>query len=421
VELRLLLQSLSRLLSHLYSAIFTWPWPHRDDDEEDDYSGSDDSGLEESFKVNADIRVLSIRDGSVLDTIEVESENNVSCIVFARVSYRHPDRLEDCLLLGIDLDSNAPEYRDDFRDYNADEAEDDYEGNILPINLSVKGGEERDTWRGQSGAIRAMAVVPDKYLVSVSVHFGSQVPEKLIVWNLQDAGFPLRSITFFDLREPSIRPVFSELKGGIAICGSKILLCGNYGDSLLPFHLNESKGRLSLDMKDVLRLGQRYYDGDCFHGHMVGSGKDAILINGAMPDAWIYDIDSLGDLEPESDEEYSDEDSDEGEAMRFLRDRSRAIGRISFPRRGGAKEKKKEKKRKHGFEGFGEFNGDISGCSDNTRSGGPEVLAINGRYVLAGFRNGAIVQGKRLPSSSGRHLSREYGTLASSSSPIPQV
>jgi hypothetical protein len=43
-------------------------------------------------------------------------------------------------------------------------------GNILPINLSVMGGEERDTWRGQRGAIRAMAVVPDKYLVGVSMH-----------------------------------------------------------------------------------------------------------------------------------------------------------------------------------------------------------------------------------------------------------
>lgn len=170
------------MLSRLYSAIFTWPWPHRDDplprDDEDDDSGLDDSGSDDSVKINADIRVLSIRDGCDLDTIEVESANDVSCIVFASVHYCHPDRLEDCVLVGIDLDTNAPEYRDDFRDYDTDDAEDEYEGNILPINLAVKGGEERDTWRGQSGAIRAMAVVPDKYLVSVSMHFGSQIPER---------------------------------------------------------------------------------------------------------------------------------------------------------------------------------------------------------------------------------------------------
>jgi hypothetical protein len=365
--------------------------------------------------------VLSVRDGSVLDQIEVEIANNVSCIVFASVTYS--DRCEDSLLLGIDEQTEAPEYRDDFRDYDLDDAMDEYEGNILPINLSVMGGEERDTLRGQYGPIRAMAVVPDKYLVSVSMHSGSELPEKLIVWDLQDAGFPLCSITFFDPSQRPMQSVFSGMKGGIAICGSKVLLCGNYGDGLIPINLNERKGRLSLDMKDVLRLGQRLNDDDCFHGHMVGSGKDAIVINTGATDAWLYDIASLVNL-PNHEQECDGEDEDEehGNEIRILRDRSRAIGQISFPHRGGgAKKKKKKKKRKHGFDGFSEFDCELfysSGMRSDWK--GPEVLAINGRYVLAGFRNGAILQGKRLPSSLGRHLLREYGTLASSSSPIPQ-
>jgi hypothetical protein len=394
-------------LSHL-AAIFTWRWPESEEDDDSDLS--------------TEILVLSIRDGSLLRRIKVESFNNVSCLVFARVSY--PSRWKDCLLVGIDEPTEAPEYKDNFHDYDVVRANRKYRGNILPIGLSTMGGDAFKTWRGHSGAIRSMAVVPDKYLVSISMHPDTELPDKLIVWDLQDSGLPLRSITFVDDDYRSMPPVFTALVGGIAICGSNVLLCGNYGDGLIPIHLNESKGRLSLDMKGVLRLGQRTYEGEDFHGHMVGSGKDAIMINEGMTDAWIYDIASIGD-QPNLKQDFSEcEDrveEDEEEEMRHLRDRSRAIGKISFPRRGGAEEKKKAKKRKHGgFDSFEGFNLDNL-CTVSGGTGGPEVLAINGRYVLAGFRNGAILQGKLLPPSPGRRLSREYGTLASYSAAIPQI
>jgi hypothetical protein len=415
------LRALSFFLSPTpYTVIFTWPWPHasEDDDSEDDVSGSID--------LSTEIRVLSIRDGSRLDSIHVDSSNNVSCLVFADLSYPPSWTREGCLLVGIEEETDAPEYRDDFRDYDVKRANRKYDGNIIPFNLATMGGEELNALRGHSGPIRAMAVVPDKYLVSVSMRAGTEFPDKLIVWDLQDGGYPLRSITFVDDDFRCMPPVFSALVGGIAIYGSNVLVCGNYGDGLIPIHLNESEGHLSLDMNGVLRLGQRYYDGDNFHGHMVGSGRDAILINEAMTDAWIYDIDSLGDqsnLQQDfSEREDGVEEEEDDEEMRYLRDRSRATGKISFPRRGGAKEKKKEKKRKYlsgvdSFEGFNFYGLD----EDSGRTGGPEVLAINGRYVLAGFRNGAILQGKLLPPSPGRRLSREYGTLASYSAAIPQM
>jgi hypothetical protein len=373
---------------------------------------------------------VSIRDGLVVESIQVESSNNVSCLVFADVSYAPHFNWEDCMLVGIEEATDAPEYKDDFRDYDV-KMTSRYEGNILQYNLSVMGGDVISSWRGHCGPIRAMAVVPNKYLVSVSMHVGYEFPEKLIVWDLQDSGMPLRSITFvYDIHR-NMPPIFSGLVGGIAICGSNVLLCGNYGDGLIPIHLDESGGSLSLAMKGVLRLGQKQEGGDNYHGHMVGSGKDAILINEAMTDAWIYDIASLVD-QPNLRQDFSesddrvDTDEEEEEWMRHLRDRSRATGKMSFPRRGGAEKKKKEKKRKQedsddlscfGFEGFNFGSSD----GDSDRTGGPEVLAINGRYVLAGFRNGAILQGKFLPSSPEReHLSREYGTLASYSAAIPQ-
>jgi hypothetical protein len=102
-------------------------------------------------------------------------------------------------------------------------------------------------------------------------------------------------ITFFDPRKRSIRPVLSSPTGGIAICGSKVLSCGDYGDCLVPIDLKDSKGHLSLDLKGVLCLGQRYYELDSFHGQMIGSGRDAVLINEAMTNVWVDDIDTIGD------------------------------------------------------------------------------------------------------------------------------
>jgi hypothetical protein len=65
-------------------------------------------------------------------------------------------------------------------------------------------------------------------------------------------------------------------------------------------------------MKGVLRLGQRMYEGDNFHGHMVGSGKYAIMINEAMTNAWLYDIATLGD-QPNLEQDFAEDEDAEDE------------------------------------------------------------------------------------------------------------
>jgi hypothetical protein len=75
------------------------------------------------------------------------------------------------------------------------------------------------------------------------MHDATELPDKLIVWDLQDSGLTLRGMTFVDDDYRSMPPVFSALVDGIAICGSNVLLCGNYGDGLIPIHLNESTVR----------------------------------------------------------------------------------------------------------------------------------------------------------------------------------
>jgi hypothetical protein len=61
--------------------------------------------------------------------------------------------------VGIDEPTEAPEYKDNFRDYDVVRVNRKYRGNILPIGLSVMGGDEYKAWRGHSGAVRGMAVL----------------------------------------------------------------------------------------------------------------------------------------------------------------------------------------------------------------------------------------------------------------------
>jgi hypothetical protein len=115
-----------------------------------------------------------------------------------------------------------------------------------------------------------------------------------------------------------------------------------------------------------------------------------------------------------------EDEDDKNVGIRQLRDRSRAIGKISFPRRGGAKLEKKKKKKSantispaltlmHGY-GYGmQSVGRSSGCCDQ--------WPICTGWVC----NGAIVQGKlTFTRRSGRCLSAEYScvVVCSNSSPL---
>jgi hypothetical protein len=128
--------SLIKVLSYAIanSAIFTWPWPHNVANGEED----DDSA---SVELSSEIQVLPVRNRSFIDTFGIYEQRFMSR--FARV--RYIEGLAGCLLVGIDEPTAAPEYKDDFSDYDWEEAHYDYEGNVLSFGLSVTGGDEFNT------------------------------------------------------------------------------------------------------------------------------------------------------------------------------------------------------------------------------------------------------------------------------------
>jgi hypothetical protein len=135
---------------------------------------------------------------------------------------------------------------------------------------------------------------------------------------------------------------------------------------------------------------------------MAGSATEAVVANSDSTEAWIFSLDDLvnqKDLEQDFDEEADDDGDDR--VRRSLKDRGRAIGTVSFPKRGG---------RAAGNDGD-EYSNDFV-------DKGPRLLALSGRYVLAGYSTGAIVQAKLLPDDGSRSVGTEYGTFACGT--IPQ-
>jgi hypothetical protein len=341
------------------------------------------------------VHVLDVVNGRRVDRIVVSTSPFLGTMVFS--SIRYDKTWKDCMILGCTEQPEADRYGDDA-------------GAIVPVHLGVKGGEEMESWTGQDDCcIRQLGVSDDLYLVSVSAHYGHGFPDRVCVWSLSNPGV-LLSTTYIWKSVGGRRfnvgtgPPFCGLIGGIATCGSSVLLCGGYGDVILPIEIAEDDGEKGWvpDLKGVVRLGQRYYDDSSFRGHMAGSATEAVVANSDSTEAWIFSLDDLvnqKDLEQDFDEEADDDGDDR--VRRSLKDRGRAIGTVSFPKRGG---------RAAGNDGD-EYSNDFV-------DKGPRLLALSGRYVLAGYSTGAIVQAKLLPDDGSRSVGTEYGTFACGT--IPQ-
>jgi len=78
------------------------------------------------------------------------------------------------------------------------------EENILPF-WEQSSGKSMETWRGDPGLIRAMAVVEDKYLFNVSVCPGHGFQHNFTLWSLLEPGIPLIRKDLRDESRPLLR------------------------------------------------------------------------------------------------------------------------------------------------------------------------------------------------------------------------
>eukprot|EP00554_Chaetoceros_debilis_P015606 CAMPEP_0194124334 /NCGR_PEP_ID=MMETSP0150-20130528/58176_1 /TAXON_ID=122233 /ORGANISM="Chaetoceros debilis, Strain MM31A-1" /LENGTH=1038 /DNA_ID=CAMNT_0038818009 /DNA_START=128 /DNA_END=3241 /DNA_ORIENTATION=+ len=342
-----------------------------------------------------EIRVLRGSNGEQYNELicEVDGDMNnhpkISCIVFSKLKY---DNIwHDSIIVGFFATATTLNYDDNYTNFDLEEAEEVAHGNIMPF----LGDETKETWRGHAGIIRSMAVIPDKYLVSCSEHSGHNFAEAIILWGASTPGIPLHRIDLF--RKGDNVPGFghrcktfhplNSLEGGIAINRNKILIGGGYGDMIVSLEIRGkdvdgsscSSNKPTLKMIGHSHLGQRSYEDDYFKGCLVGSGNTAIISNEGCEEAWLFQMDCVGD-HPFLDTDMSRRDSngieklgrfEEDDKYKFKRAQSIASGKLLFS-----------------YQKVG---------LDNRAEGGPIALAIKGRYVVAGFQNGSIVKSSLLP------------------------
>jgi hypothetical protein len=144
--------------------VYTWSdayegYPHRD---------FDDRGP-------ATLRAWSGNDGKLvkkyLCDVGVDADGDhaypsISTVVFCKLCVN--DVWVDSIIVGMHCLSGCLQYDNNFSYYDIEEAAELSEGNILPFwEHSIE--KSMETWRGDPGLIRAMAVVDDKYLFTISV------------------------------------------------------------------------------------------------------------------------------------------------------------------------------------------------------------------------------------------------------------
>lgn len=145
-------------------------------------------GHDGKFQKSYECDVGDDRDGN-------SAHPSIACVVFCKLFVNRS--WQDALIVG--LHCICPKIRlwdEDYSDFDLEEAQEVGEGNILPFYEHR--GVAMETWRDHSGIIRAMAVVPNKYLLSSSMRYGNGLPDAMVLWDLQNPGVPLCRHNFWD-------------------------------------------------------------------------------------------------------------------------------------------------------------------------------------------------------------------------------
>ncbi|KAL7496173.1 hypothetical protein ACHAWT_004441 [Skeletonema menzelii] len=324
---------------------------------------------------------------------------SISAVVFCKVFYDRLGCVQDTILVGLHCCCNALKYDEKYSDFDIEEAREFSEGNIIPF-LENSHGRSMDSWRGHSGMIRAMAVVREEYVVSVSITSGCGYPDQMILWSLDEAGVPLFRKDFYDHYQSNLfKRKLSRLNDvdGIGIEGNELLISDKHGDRIVSATLyDEGDDGPIIEINGFAGLGTKYYEDEGFHGRMAVSEKYVSVAMEIDPTAWIFRITGNSshknlDRRDGNDRNFRadyDRSDDSMEALRKKRaGREMAAGKVKFPLFGGNNPPRK--KRKPGAFGMIDFGSDEK---DGFGRGGPITLAMRGRHIIGGFSNGSLVK-----------------------------
>ena len=269
-------------------------------------------------------------------------------------------------------------------------------GNLLPFDLST--GLTMETWREHQGMIRAMAVIPPSYLLSYSIRPGHGLPDALVLWSLRDPGVPLVRHDFWDPGKPSMAQNRTRLDDvcGLAVWGNEVILCDNCGDRVAIVSVEDELEEPCIKLHGYASITNRREEDD-FQGRMASCGKYAAMANECSPDVWIFSVKGNANYHrldrregPRRDYMDDGDEKDEETFRKKFVGREIAIGKVTFPFMNdsppplrvkmNARKKGEEKDENYGIG-----------------NGGPVSLAMRGRYLVAGFADGAIVMAPPLP------------------------
>ena len=361
----------------------------------------EEESMDESQPNPAEIRVWDGESGRRHHTItcDVGGPNPlISCVVFTPLLVS--GKWVDSLLVGLQATASTYEYKADFSNYYLRDAQDLAKGNIAPFSYGqdvwkigqnspseiVRGGE---TWRGHGGFIRAIAADNEQHLVaSLSEHKGHGFADEIILWSTEEPGVPLSKVVLYDNNRRMRFPIISSGISGMSFFNNVILVGCGYGDILVPVLVGEDS---TLTLCGSANIKERYYEDDSsFHGHMAtGGGEVCAIVNEGATEIWLYSTNLAEsqylDRNTKSKSSREMEDDDEDVNDKALKARAAALGRVSLERRAGGSYVKKQQ---------------LSSYMSEDSTGGPEVLALKGRNLIAGFGNGAIVTAPLLPDES---------------------
>ncbi len=345
------------------------------------------------------------------DDSGVKAHPTIGAVIFCELFIEYKGQWVDAMVVGLHCGVNSCfQWEDYSSNFDLDLAQDCGEGNILPFY--EHSGARMESWREKSELIKSLAVVPRKYVASLSFRIGNGCPDALILWSCDAPGVPICRHNFW---KPS-RNVFKESTSrlhavtGMSVWGDDILLVDDYSDRIAAVRVEDfggSDGDPTIKLVGYAKIGNKFYDGEEFHGRSTTAGPLNIVANASFQDVWIFKTQECWN-HPKLDKQEGnmrdfcrDMEDDEDDDPRTFAARDMAVGHYQFPKWGGnesgRKKRKKESTRQDWSDGMLRIDPDFK-CTDRDDKEGPMILAMRGKWLVAGFSNGTIARAPHLPS-----------------------
>jgi hypothetical protein len=236
--------------------------------------------------------------------------------------------------------------------------------------------------------IQALAIIPDKFLFSYSIQPGHGHADAIILWDLKRPGIPISRLNLWNPNTTVFKQSLTRIYDvvGLSVHDKTVLLACEYGYQVAVITVEDSAdddddksgGAPAIRVCGYASLYPRIDDdGSNFHGCMATSGNVAAMATNDYRMTWLFNINEMSSHsklgrnegnKSDFDKAAYDSDAEDEARVDFYAGRHLARGTANFPEPPST-------------------NRIIGGK-------GPTVLAMRGKYLVAGYANGTIAHVK---------------------------